>query len=272
MWREKVKPFSGLFKPYAVTAAIRSTLAPAPDEGHVMRNLPYRAVNAWAYAALIAIAALNAALFAVAKSPEAYPWLVTPETAFALKMLLHPSPWINWMRGSDVPWQDVPRLLKHGYLHGNWGHWTFNMLPFFLLGWLTVRRVGVLTMLLLYHLLMLLAGFGYLWAMYLTANGTIYAGDYFVPVAGASGAVHGLGGLWVVWAVQDRAGRWTEYSTILRRIWPAALWLGFVIAANTWVYVAMQGQFAWALHIVGVACGMALAPFIPNLRPRRGPL
>ena len=112
------------------------------------------------------------------------------------------------MRGSDFPWQDATRVIKHGYLHGNWGHVAFNMLPFVVLGWMTARRVGWLGMVLLYHVLMLLAGFGYLWAMYLTANGTINAGDYFAPVAGASGAVHGLAGLWMVWAVQDRAGVW----------------------------------------------------------------
>ncbi len=233
-----------------------------------MQPLPYRAAVPWAYVLIAAIVLLNIMLFVAASRPESLPWLIDPDSAFALKMLLHPSPWINWLRGSAFPWEDVPRLLKHGYLHGSWGHIAFNMLPFVILGWLTARRVGVTGFLLAYHVLMGLAAIGYLWAMYLTANGVLNAGDYFAPTAGASGAVHGLAGLWVIWAVQDRSGAWDSRSGIARRIWPAALWLGFVMAVNIWTYVAMDGQFAWALHVSGVVIGMALAPLIPNLRPR----
>jgi membrane associated rhomboid family serine protease len=233
-----------------------------------MTPFPYRPTIPFTYCVIALIVAANAGIFAILKSPDRFAWLVDPNSAFGLRMLLHSSAWINWLQGSAFPWEHASRLLKHGYLHGSWGHIAFNMLPFLLLGWLTARRVGVIGLLLLYHLLMVLAAFGYLGAMYLTAKGILNAGNYFAPMAGASGAVHGLAGLWVVWAVQDRAGAWTDRWEIAHRLWPAALWLGFVIAVNIWTYIAMDGQFAWSLHVAGVVIGMALAPLIPNLRPR----
>jgi membrane associated rhomboid family serine protease len=40
------------------------------------------------------------------------------------------------------------------------------------------------------------------------------------------------------------------------------LWLAFIIGVNGYLYVSMQGAFAWQLHITGVLAGMAMAPLI----------
>lgn len=231
-----------------------------------MHKLPYPAATLWACIAIALILAANAVVLMLALHPGAFGWLIGPNSAFALKMLLHPSPWITWLRGGLLPWDDASRLLKHGYLHAGWGHLLYNMVPLAVLGWLTARRVGTFGFILLYHLLMVLAALGYLWAMKLTADGVLNAGNYFLPLAGASGAVHGLAGLWVVWAIRVRRSDWSR-AGIAQRIWPAAVWLGFVMAVNIVTYALMDGAFAWALHIAGVLIGAALALLIPARKP-----
>lgn len=135
-------------------------------------------------------------------------------------------------------------FISHGFVHFGWDHLAFNMIPLAVLGWLTLRRSGVTLFLVSYFGGMILAALGYLAVVSSTTG-----------VGGASGAVHALGGAWVVWAWADRAGRrW--------RALPSVLWLAFIIGVNGYLYISMQGAFAWELHITGVLAGMAMAPLI----------
>ena len=231
--------------------------------------LPYAAASRWTLLMILVIIGINAAVLAHMQD-LLLPGAEANDNAFAfgLRYPLYPAPFLLWFTGDPFPWEDVYRLVTHGYLHGGWDHLAFNMLPFIPLAWLTACRIGTGQTVVLYHGLMVLAAIGYLIGARLTMMGYLNTGNYFLPMAGASGAVHGLAGLWVVWAVQDRAGAWTDRWEIAHRLWPAALWLGFVIAVNIWTYVAMDGGFAWFLHVAGVVIGMALAPLIPNLSPR----
>jgi membrane associated rhomboid family serine protease len=54
---------------------------------------------------------------------------------------------------------------------------------------------------------------------------------------------------------------------LLHRLWPAVLWLGFIIAVNIWLIIVFDWGFAWVLHVAGVVLGMVLAVFIPARKP-----
>ena len=148
-------------------------------------------------------------------------------------------------RAREIPWPQVPDLISHGFAHSGAPHLAFNMVPLAVLGWLTARRIGGLGLLAAYLGLMVLAVLTY-----------VAVASPYASMLGASGAVHGLGGLWLVWAWADRRpGVW--------RGLPSLLWLAFILAVHVQIYRVMGLGFAWQLHIAGLLAGMALAPLIP---------
>lgn len=148
-------------------------------------------------------------------------------------------------RAREIPLKALPSLFSHGFAHVDLPHLAFNMVPLAVLGWLTARRIGGMGLLAVYFALMLLAVLGY-----------VAVASPLSSMMGASGAVHGLGGLWLVWAWTDRKpGPW--------RGLPSVLWLAFIIAVHVQIYRLMGLGFAWQLHIAGLLAGMAMAPLIP---------
>ncbi|MCF8485679.1 MAG: rhomboid family intramembrane serine protease [Rhodobacteraceae bacterium] len=146
------------------------------------------------------------------------------------------------LKDRQVPMDQLHQVISHSFVHFGWEHLAFNMVPLSVLGWLTMRRSGVRGFLLAYFGGMVLAVFGYVSVV-----------NSFINMGGASGAVHALGGAWVIWAWTDRAGQpW--------RALPSFLWLGLIIAVNLYLYRSMEGRVAWELHATGVIAGMAMAP------------
>ena len=79
----------------------------------------------------------------------------------------------------------------------------------------------------------------------------------FVPMVGASGAIFGLAGAWLVWAWQDQpdsahAWRFAGQMTFL------------VILLNAAIWYLQDGNLAWETHLGGFAVGAALAAVLPR--------
>ncbi len=94
----------------------------------------------------------------------------------------------------------------------------------------------------------------YLAVMPLAALAYAFANGPEGTMAGASGAIHGVAGAVVVWALIDgRPGR-------------AAMWLAMVLGLNGWFWWLTGGNFAWELHLAGLLIWAAAAP---PVGPRR---
>jgi len=142
------------------------------------------------------------------------------------------------------------------FLHGGWLHLGFNMLFLWVFGNNVEDRLGWALYLLFYVLAGIFAAAG---QILLNPNST-------VPVIGASGAIAGVMGAYLVW--YPRAKVFTLFFAIL--VWFREIEARVVLL----VWFALQfifnrgGDVAWMAHVSGFAFGAAVAwIFRPRGRP-----
>jgi rhomboid family protein len=142
------------------------------------------------------------------------------------------------------------------FLHGGWLHLGFNMLFLWVFGNNIEDRLGWALFLLFY----LLAG------IFAAAGQVALDPSSTVPVIGASGAIAGVMGAYLVWF--PRAKIFTMFFAIL--VWFREIEARVVLL----VWLALQllfnrgGDVAWMAHVAGFGFGMVVA-FL--LRPRAKP-
>jgi rhomboid protease GluP len=136
------------------------------------------------------------------------------------------------------PWA---MFLTYGFLHAGSVHVLVNMISLVSLGRVAIDRVGQGGFLLLYAGAMLGGGLGF----GLLANAT-------TPMVGASGALFGLAGALIAWAVSDRRRAALTLWPVLR----AVVWL---VALNVILWLATGGMLAWQTHLGGFLAGAAMA-------------
>jgi membrane associated rhomboid family serine protease len=227
-----------------------------------MPKLPYPQASLFGLGLIVVILALNLGINLLVEYPTRSvfgdAWLAVIPSSMAVNF----EPYMGlWYGTGGLPWPYLPTLITYGYSHIGWDHVAFNMVPFVPLAWLTVRRNGGIAFFLLYHGIMVATALVHVLVDIMALEGYFQTNTGFRGVVGASGAVHGLGGLWVTWAWRDRIGTWGH------RLWPAALWMAVIIAANIWLIIVLDWGFAWELHIAGVVIGMLLAFVIPARKP-----
>jgi membrane associated rhomboid family serine protease len=155
--------------------------------------------------------------------------------------------WAGILHGwrPNYPGQGLTMFFTYAFLHGGVGHLIGNMLVLWLFGRAAEDRLGARRFALLYLGAMLGGGVGF---------GLLATSP--APMVGASGAIFGLAGAWVIWGWQDRrtAGLrgWAGFAP--------ALWavLG-LMAINLIMWVLLLGHLAWETHLGGALAGMALA-------------
>lgn len=161
--------------------------------------------------------------------------------------------WPGLLRGwrPNYPGQPVAMFLTYGLLHGGPGHAAVNMLTLWSLGGMVVDWVGRRGLLLVYLAALLGGGVGYA-VLARTPQ----------PMVGASGALFGLAGGLMVWAVGDRTR--TDRAAAGRLL---VLILGFLVAVNLTMWWALDGQIAWQTHlggfVAGSLCALLLRPVSP---------
>ena len=142
------------------------------------------------------------------------------------------------------------------FLHGGWLHLGFNMLFLWVFGNNVEDRLGWA----LYLLFYVLAG------IFATAGQIALNPSSTVPVIGASGAIAGVMGAYLVWF--PRAKVFTLFFAIL--VWFREIEARVVLL----VWLALQflfnrgGDVAWMAHVAGFGFGMMVAWL---LRPRDRP-
>ena len=148
--------------------------------------------------------------------------------------------------------QPVTMFVTHGFLHADALHLTVNMLTLVSLGLAIIARVGQRRFLWLYTASLLGGGLGF---ALLTREAQ--------PMVGASGALFGLVGAWIVWEVMDAWARTTGLSDHLWVLGRGLLWpMAILVLLNLAMLWITGGKLAWETHLGGFVAGMAVAPFL----------
>jgi rhomboid protease GluP len=141
----------------------------------------------------------------------------------------------------NFPGQAVVMFASYGFLHAGLVHCGVNMLSLVSLGRAVIDRAGQRRFLLLYVASLLGGGLGF----GLLTNTT-------QPMVGASGALFGLAGAEIAWALRDR-------RQVGLTLWPVARAVIWLVALNVILWLAMAGSLAWQTHLGGFLAGALLA-------------
>lgn len=141
----------------------------------------------------------------------------------------------------NYPLQPLAMFVTYGFLHVGALHLVVNMVTLWSLGRSVIERSGQGAFVALYALSLLggAMGFG------LLTNTTI-------PMVGASGALFGLVGGMVVWAVIDRRHEGLP-------LWPVGRAVIGLLVLNGVLWFVAGGQLAWQTHLGGCLAGAATA-------------
>jgi membrane associated rhomboid family serine protease len=146
-------------------------------------------------------------------------------------------------------------LIAYQFLHGGWLHIGSNMLYLWVFGDNVEDRLGHVRYLLFYLLMGTLAGLAQ----------TMFSPDSAVPIIGASGAVAGVLGAYLVSCPRARVLALIPIFVIftLAEV-PAVIFLGFWFILQLFQGIASIGvavSIAWWAHIGGFVAGMILVNF-----------
>ncbi len=146
------------------------------------------------------------------------------------------------------------------FLHGGWGHLGGNMLFLWIFGDNVEHRVGHLRFLAFYLVCGIAAGLAHI----------IFNSGSIVPTVGASGAISGVLGGYLVMFPRNRVyvmtygGVATVPAIMMLGLWIVLQFInGFGSVAET----PETGGVAYLAHIGGFVAGMALAPLLAGRRP-----
>jgi membrane associated rhomboid family serine protease len=158
---------------------------------------------------------------------------------------LYPQP-VAWL-------PDWANLVTYAFLHADWMHLLTNMLFLWVFGDNIEDALGHVKYLVFYFACAALAALAHL-AFNLLGNG---------PLIGASGAVAGVMGAYIVLFPHARV------FVLARIVWliplpvPAFWMLGFWIATQLfYVVIGSDEPVAWWAHLGGFAAGLVLAPLM----------
>ncbi len=141
-------------------------------------------------------------------------------------------------------------LLSYAFLHADWMHLLSNMLFLFIFGDNIEDALGHVRYLLFYLACAVLAAATHL-LMNLDSNG---------PLIGASGAVAGVMGAYIILYPHARVFVLARIFIPLPIPVPAFWFLGFWIATQIFYALTANGEpVAWWAHIGGMASGIVLA-------------
>ena len=139
-------------------------------------------------------------------------------------------------------WQPLTMFLTYGFLHTGWSHLIGNLAALWLFGQALAPRIGGAGWFLYFYTLFLLGG----------AAGFALLSSRDQPMIGASGAIMGLYGLWLVWdwRVTRRTGR-------------VLLYLAAAVLADQALSAVTGGQVAWETHLGGMISGVLAGLWLP---------
>jgi membrane associated rhomboid family serine protease len=137
--------------------------------------------------------------------------------------------------------QPVTMFASYGWLHAGPGHLLGNLGALVWLGPEIVARFGA-------------RGVMALWAVCLLGGAVGFAllTSSPAPMVGASGALFGLAGAWLVDEMRRMQSR-------RERLWRGVLGMVALLAINAVAWVFQGGQLAWETHLGGLLAGLVFA-------------
>lgn len=146
----------------------------------------------------------------------------------------------------------VFKLLTSLFMHGSWGHWLGNMLLFLIIALPLEKRIGSFWFLLIYCVS------GFLGNLYCIYN--LSESDSFL--LGASGAVSGILGAWIVLFPHLKINIIIPVGFYLQKaqipvLLLSAIWLSIQIVLQ--MVSPNDYTIVWMSHIVGFIAGFCLA-------------
>ncbi len=178
-------------------------------------------------------------------------WLPSTENFYAVWTI----PTKTFFSSLKVSIFESGRLVTALFVHGNWSHWLINCSVFALLSFSIERVLGWKKITFIY----LSAGIIGNWIACLTLQ------DKNLILLGASGAVSGLIGAWLVLFPNRNIkfifpiGLYFQ-KTSLPLTWLVAIWLSIQIVLQFMPNPIFN--VAWISHIVGFACGFLFTRFV----------
>lgn len=154
-------------------------------------------------------------------------------------------------------------VLTSMFLHGGWMHLIGNMLYLWIFGDNIEDRMGRIRFLSFY----LACGVAAVFAQ------AVPAPEATVPMVGASGAISGVLGAYLLWFPRARVLVLVPIGFILRvirlpAVWVLGLWFAIQLISSL-MATAGEGGVAFRAHLGGFVAGLALAPlFLPRRQLR----
>lgn len=162
---------------------------------------------------------------------------------------------------AHVPGKNVyVALLYSMFLHGSIAHLTGNMLFLWVFGNNIEDRKGGVRYLIFY----LIAG------LVATLTHVLIYPDSTVPLVGASGAIAGVMGLYLVWFPKARIRSMIPLGPIVLFRKVSAVWLLGLWFAEQFLLVRGASQIAWAAHVGGFAFGVLVGLVWRKARSPKG--
>lgn len=177
--------------------------------------------------------------------PTFAPGLVEPTTRWARNLIEEYAAQANWLVAEGEWW----RVLTAAFLHGSSMHLLFNMWALYLFGPQLERQVGSATFGILY---LSTAAAGGAAAFYLSPEGTF--------LVGASGAIFGLFGVWLVgsWRMRHTPAGSALFRQML-----------VLLGINAFFSIAVP-RISWQGHLGGFLAGLAIG-YLWGKMPKASP-
>ena len=157
---------------------------------------------------------------------------------------------------SGIHFPEIPgsaTLLTYMFIHSGWMHLFSNMAFLWVFGDNIEDAMGHLRFLAFYLLSGIAAAFVY----------ALIARDQFAPLVGASGAVSGIIGAYLM--LHPRTRLWVLLFWRIPLKIPALLGLGGWVALQIYsVITSDSGNVAWWAHLGGVAAGIIMIPLFKH--------
>ncbi len=159
-------------------------------------------------------------------------------------------------------------LITGLFLHAGWLHLLGNMLFLFVFGDNVEDRMGKVRFLLYYLLFGVAASAGHILQTYATGA------DPIIPLLGASGAVSGVLGAYLIFFPRKRVVVLMWIIIIFRRwrvraIYAIGTWFLFQLLSGYRSILGGGGRVAYSAHIAGFVCGLLLAIWFRVTHRRR---
>lgn len=154
-------------------------------------------------------------------------------------------------------------LITSMFMHGSWAHLLGNMLYLWICGDNIENDMGHFKYFVFYLLCGVIAGLSHVFSTY------YFGQNLYIPSLGASGAISGVLGGYILMHPRRRMHVWFLFGIIsLPAIVVVGLWFVFQLVSSMGTLGGQEGEgVAYAAHIGGFIAGLVLVKLFANRKP-----